>query len=195
MDKIDIQKSAKIIAKALNESNKHAIQQIGQLIEVLGIDFVQANLAETLDIEVKGGMKTNDGKRRRSAGGVFFYTVKPKLSPEQRGLIFPPIDWKKRRGKKKAKGKAAKAEAKQVEATTTIASEAENMPESKPEVPSSKVLPEVADKLSKLEAAAETLRERIAEMEAKGQKGIKMTRTLLTNTENQIEKLLKEKAE
>jgi hypothetical protein len=37
-----------------------------------------------------------------------------------------------------------------------------------------------------LEAAAQTLRERLAEMEAKGQKGIAMTRTLLNNTEKQI---------
>jgi len=159
----------------------------------MGIDFVQETLTETQTIETEGGMKTNDGKRRRTAGGVFFYIVKPKLSPEQRAIIFPPIDWKKRRAKKKIKNKAPKAEEKQV--ATVIVAEAENIPLAKPEAPSSKVPLEDSDKLAKLESAARTLRGRLAEMEAKGQKGVKMTKNLLTNTEKQIEVLLKENTE
>lgn len=117
MDDLDIQKSAKTVAKALNERNAHAISKIGKLIELLGMDFVQKNLEETLAIEAKDGMKTNNGKRRRTPGGVFFYLIRPKLSTEQQALIFPPIDWKKRRSKKKAKEKATKSEVQQVEAT------------------------------------------------------------------------------
>ena len=50
--------------------------------------------------------------------------------------------------------------------------------------------PDVQDKLRQLHNAAETLRSRIAAMEAKGQRtGLDMTRKLLKNTEKQIETL------
>lgn len=46
-------------------------------------------------------------------------------------------------------------------------------------------------KLEKLYSAAEKLRERITDMEAKGQRGVNMTKQLLRNTEKQIEALEK----
>jgi single-stranded DNA-binding protein len=52
--------------------------------------------------------------------------------------------------------------------------------------------PDVADKLRQLYSAAETLRERIATMEKKGQSGVAMTKKLLLNTEKQIEALEKQ---
>jgi hypothetical protein len=52
--------------------------------------------------------------------------------------------------------------------------------------------PDVADKLKQLYSAAETLRERIASMEKKGQSGVAMTKKLLMNTEKQIETLEKQ---
>ena len=51
------------------------------------------------------------------------------------------------------------------------------------------VPPEVGDKLRQLYSAAETLRERVATMESKGQAGVAMTKKLLRTTEKQIEAL------
>ena len=48
-----------------------------------------------------------------------------------------------------------------------------------------------ASKLEQLHSAADKLRERIADMEAKGQRGVNMTKQLLRNTEKQIEALEK----
>ena len=73
MEKAEIKKTARRIAKTLNERNYHAIRQIQRLIEHVGLDFVQEHVAETQRIEANGGMMTHDGKRRRSAGGVFFH--------------------------------------------------------------------------------------------------------------------------
>ena len=74
---------------------------------------------------------------------------------------------------KKSKPPPSKAEAKQSETK-----------EEEKEVTAS-------SKLEKLYSAAETLRERIADMEAKGKGGVAMTKKLLKNTEKQIEALEK----
>lgn len=52
--------------------------------------------------------------------------------------------------------------------------------------------PDIAAKLKQLYSAAETLRERIATMEEKGQSGVNMTKKLLMSTEKQIESLEKQ---
>lgn len=182
MEKAEIKKTARRIAKTLNETNYHAIRQIQRLIEHVGLDFVEEHVAETQRIEAEGGMMTHDGKLRRTAGGVLFHIIKPKLTPEICDLIFPPPDWKKRRAKTKSKQqdsekKASPSKLKDgVKTTKTIAKLNERLSAENIE----------QDELKKLQTAAETLRQRIAEMEVKGQKGVKMTRTLLKKTEKQI---------
>jgi hypothetical protein len=107
MEELDIQQLAHAIAKTLNESSRYAIQQIEHLIVHLGLEFVQAQVEETQRIEANGGLTTKNGKRRRTLGGVFFHVVKSKLTPDQRALVFPPIDWKKRKAAKKRKSQVA----------------------------------------------------------------------------------------
>jgi len=51
---------------------------------------------------------------------------------------------------------------------------------------------DIAAKLRQLHSAAQTLRDRIADMESKGQAGVSMTRKLLQSTEKQIEALEKQ---
>ncbi len=185
MEKAEIKKTARRIARKLNETNHHAVNQIHRLIEHAGLEFVQEHVAETLRIEAVGGMMTHDGKRRRTPGGVLFFIIRPKLKPEIRDLIFPPPDWKKRRAKKKAKQQGSEKKASPpkpqdgAKTTKTIAKLNERSSDSDTE----------QDELKKLQTAAETLRQRLAEMEAKGQKGISMTKTLLKNTEKQIKAL------
>ncbi len=77
------------IARQLQEENSYALIQFERIIERLGADAAQAFLAETQKIEAAGGMLTNDKKRRRSPGGVYFYLVRGRISPEDRKIIFP----------------------------------------------------------------------------------------------------------
>lgn len=85
----EIKAYADEVAKRLGETEKKPVEQIHLLVEHAGKDFVEEHLAETFKIEENGGMLTDDKKRRRSIGGVFFYITKGKLDPELRGRIFP----------------------------------------------------------------------------------------------------------
>ena len=80
---------AQKIGAALDESEDLPLSQISQLIENCGRAFVERILAETDAIEADGGMQTQDRKRRRSKGGVFFYLVKGQMDPQVRAQIFP----------------------------------------------------------------------------------------------------------
>lgn len=85
----ELQTYADEVAKQLGETKEQPVRQIELIVEHMGKAFTEKHLAETLKIEEKGGMKTEDGKRRRTIGGVFFYIVKGKLNAEQKQLIFP----------------------------------------------------------------------------------------------------------
>ncbi len=78
-------------AAKLGEKSGKPIQQIGQLIDKCGLDFVEKIMAETEATEVGGGMLTQDKKRRRTKGGVFFFLAKGQMDPEYRTEIFPNL--------------------------------------------------------------------------------------------------------
>ncbi|MCS6835798.1 MAG: phosphorylated adapter RNA export RNA-binding domain-containing protein [Anaerolineae bacterium] len=82
---------AREFANILREVEAVPIQQIGRIIEVMGESAARELLAETLKVEEQGGMMTNSGDRRRTPGGVFFYLAKGRLTPEQRGRVFPHL--------------------------------------------------------------------------------------------------------
>ena len=77
------------IAHQLNEKNPYALVQMIHIIERLGLEAAQSFMVETLKIEAAGGMLTNDKKRKRSLGGIFFYLVRGRISHEDRKVIFP----------------------------------------------------------------------------------------------------------
>lgn len=85
---------AAAIAAQLQESDAQALQQIQRAIEHCGLDFVQAVLVKTLDIEAEGGHLLSDGSRRRTPGGVFFRLLREQSSPDDwrhiRGVTAPP---------------------------------------------------------------------------------------------------------
>lgn len=85
----DIQKEAQKIAEILGETDEQPLGQIAQVIEKCGLELVQKVTEETNKIEEKGGMKTHDGKRRRTKGGVFFFIIKGRMDADVRQEIFP----------------------------------------------------------------------------------------------------------
>lgn len=85
----EIQKKAQEFAETLGETDGKPIEQIAQLIDRCGLEFVQKIVEETEKIEEKGGMKTHDRKRRRTKGGVFFFIAKGRMDADVRKEIFP----------------------------------------------------------------------------------------------------------
>lgn len=84
-----IQEHAQKFAEGLGETDGKPIGQIGLLIEKCGLDFVKKLAEETDKVEAKDGIKTHDGKRRRTKGGVFFFLAKGRMDPKIRQEIFP----------------------------------------------------------------------------------------------------------
>ena len=85
----DISQLAKQFGDALDETSAKPVEQIGQLIEKCGLEFVEKIMAETAATEAAGGLLTHDRKRRRSKGGVFFYLAKGQMDAGLRAEIFP----------------------------------------------------------------------------------------------------------
>ncbi|HVJ20626.1 MAG TPA: phosphorylated adapter RNA export RNA-binding domain-containing protein [Polyangiaceae bacterium] len=79
------------IAKALSEVEEQPLTQITGVVKVLGDQVSLALLEETQRIEQSGGMLLPDNSRRRTAGGVFFFLARQKLSHEDKVAIFRPV--------------------------------------------------------------------------------------------------------
>jgi hypothetical protein len=60
-----------------------------QVLRTLGQDRCAALLADTLACEARGGLRTKDGTRRRTPGGVFFQLVKERATRQERHRLFP----------------------------------------------------------------------------------------------------------
>ena len=82
------------IAQQLGETQPWPINQIRRIVQRLGPEAAFAFLHEAHQIEAQGGLMLPDGSRRRTLGGVFFFLVRERVSPEDRAAIFPP--WSKR---------------------------------------------------------------------------------------------------
>jgi hypothetical protein len=80
---------AQNIIKTLNETEAKPRQQIRAIVDQCGIEFAQALLQETLQIEANGGMMLSDNSRRRTIGGVFFHLARQKMPREIVKAIFP----------------------------------------------------------------------------------------------------------
>jgi hypothetical protein len=84
-----IHAAATDIARKLGESNAQAVIQIERIVHHLGLETAQTALKEALAVEAEGGMLTDDQKRRRTPGGVFFYLIRGRTPPELRPIIWP----------------------------------------------------------------------------------------------------------
>ncbi|MFP4323210.1 MAG: hypothetical protein ACLFTK_12220 [Anaerolineales bacterium] len=78
----------KKIAIQLNERDRTPMAQILRMVHICGAPFVNAIVEETERIEADGGMLTNDGSRRRTKGGVFFYLARRRLPVRFQRAIF-----------------------------------------------------------------------------------------------------------
>ena len=78
------------ITASLGETEKIPRETIERLVEVKGEEWALTVLAETMKIEAEEGMLTDDGKQRRTPGGVYFKLVKNQISPKERQEIFGP---------------------------------------------------------------------------------------------------------
>lgn len=76
------------MAAQLEETEKVPLRQLELFVRLTSVSLAQALLKETLEIEAAGGLMTNDGQRRRSKGGVFFYMARPRVSSPIRHLVF-----------------------------------------------------------------------------------------------------------
>lgn len=83
---------AKDIAEKLNETLPVPILQINRIVQICGVDFALQVMRDTLEVEANGGMKTHNGMRLRTIGGVYFFIARGKMAPEQRVMIFPSQD-------------------------------------------------------------------------------------------------------
>jgi PHAX RNA-binding domain-containing protein len=84
----EIQHAAQQIAATLGETYPGPVAQIERFVRLLGVEWAQTVLRETLAIEAQGGLILPDG-RRRTVGGVFFYLARQRMTPEQAALVFP----------------------------------------------------------------------------------------------------------
>jgi hypothetical protein len=73
------------LAEALQEPNRSLLRQV---LRVLDPDRTMAILTDTLACEASGSMRTKDGTRRRTPGGVFFQLVKARATRQERHRLF-----------------------------------------------------------------------------------------------------------
>jgi hypothetical protein len=127
---------AQEIARQLNETQPPVIGKIKAIVKMCGAEKARAWTAEALQIEANGGLMVEDGSRRRTVGGVFFYLVKQRLKDTAEFTqIFPEQAYATAR---KANWERVKAERKEAKARARAAREAEaaaNPPPPKPEKP------------------------------------------------------------
>jgi len=81
--------TAKAIASALGETKSKPTTQIERIVSLCGSAFANIMLDAAVATHEDGGIKTQDGKRNRTVGGVFFYLVRGALPPNLHDEIFP----------------------------------------------------------------------------------------------------------
>lgn len=99
----DIKTTAQAIAAELGEPQVRLIQRV---VRHLGCERSLHLLEQTRKVEANGGLQTHNGERRRTPGGVFLYLVKESLPQEEMDALFPPMDWRRYKAKKKARREA-----------------------------------------------------------------------------------------
>ncbi len=73
---MDTDDAVTTIARALGETEPEPLQRLQAVVTILGPDQALALCEKALAVEQQGGMLTQDGTRRRTAGGIFFYLVR-----------------------------------------------------------------------------------------------------------------------
>jgi hypothetical protein len=81
-------KALEDIVATLEETDEIPLRQIDAMARLCGLPFVEALVAEALEVEAREGIMTSDASRRRTKGGVFFYLARYRMSPDVRRLVY-----------------------------------------------------------------------------------------------------------
>ena len=98
---MDRTEAVQTIAQKLGEVEREPLKKLKAVVKILGPDKGLALCEKALEVEQQGGMLTQDGTRRRTPGGVFFYLVRgsnnkkvhklwPQRTPEPATPDTPP---------------------------------------------------------------------------------------------------------
>jgi hypothetical protein len=71
------------------DCNKPLIGQIQRIVDHLGAEVAYGFLDKTKQCLAEGGVLTQDGKRKRTPGGTFFFLVRGGVTAEQHQAIWP----------------------------------------------------------------------------------------------------------
>ena len=73
---MDTDDAVTTIAQKLGETEPEPLQRLRAVVDILGPEQALAMCEKALAVEQQGGMLTQDGTRRRTVGGIFFYLVR-----------------------------------------------------------------------------------------------------------------------
>jgi hypothetical protein len=76
------------LAKRLNEYRQAPLRQLEKMARLCPPEILDETLQTALDTYANGGLRTLDGRRKRTLGGVYFYLVMLKIEPRLRGYIY-----------------------------------------------------------------------------------------------------------
>jgi len=97
-----------LIAEQLGESKSFVRGQIKAILIACGIEQSLAWLVEAQEIESHGGLMVENGLRRRTPGGVFFWVARSQMPEDLRNQIFVPY------GEQRKRRKEAKAQEREI---------------------------------------------------------------------------------
>lgn len=103
LEPAEVEKLVKSIGEKLQESNTELVEA---LIMRIGLEKGQELLEKTLEVEKGEGIKTADGERRKTAGGVFLHLARDEVGRAVFNSLSSRIH--KRRKKEKSKNEAKK---------------------------------------------------------------------------------------
>jgi len=109
------------ICKDLEEKSENMVQF---LVKTIGCEKAEALLSETVQIEKGDGMKTADGERRRTPGGVYLQLAKEFLGVGAYNELVNK-DKKRRKLEKKKQSQTPKTDAPEDSGSTKTNTEAE----------------------------------------------------------------------
>lgn len=87
----NLQETVFRISETLGEDDDQPIVTIERIVNRFGVDFALEVLDEALELESRGGLMVQDGTRRRSLGGVFFYLIRGRIPLKDTIKIFSEL--------------------------------------------------------------------------------------------------------
>jgi PHAX RNA-binding domain len=92
LDGSAIDQAVQILAAALGETEADPLAHLRQIIAYKGVAFAERILKRAREIEANGGMRTHDGTRQRTLGGIFFYLTRRRITREEHRVLWPHHD-------------------------------------------------------------------------------------------------------